>query len=344
MTDLGFFTRLGSPADKATAYREGLDLFRRAEAAGFSSAWVAQHHLPTPVIPDGALPSPLILLSHLAAQTDRIQLATAVTVLPLEDPVRLAEDVAVLDVLSGGRVQLGLGSGLEPDTFELFGERYEDKYAVYDRKLPTLLAALRGEPVGDPGHSLVPAAPDVADRRLWQGAHSRESAIRVGRSGLNLLLDANAPSGSRTPGEVQREWIDAYRAALPVGAETRIAVVRAIVPAENGDAGRLESVFPDIDERIARARSKAGLDPLPAGTGWEERLAIQNVLFDTIDGIVARLGEDAAVSAPQTTDLIVQFTPARLDADRSARAIDALAGALVGALVARPFGLSGTRA
>ncbi len=334
MPDLGFFTRLGSPADKATAYREGLELFRRAEAAGYSSAWVAQHHLPTPVLPAGALPSPWIFLSHLAAQTERIQLATAVTVLPLEDPIRLAEDVAVLDVLSDGRVQLGLGSGLEPDTFELFGARYADKYEEYDRRLPQLIAALRGEPVGEPAHALVPAAPDVADRRLWQGAHSRESAVRVGKAGLNLLLDANAPSGDRHPGDVQSEWIDAYREVLPRGADTRIAVVRAIVPTENGDAGRLQSLFPDIDERIARARQKQSLAPLPAGTGWEEKLATQNVLFDTIDGIVSRLREDAAVTSPQTTDLIVQFAPALVDVERSARAIDAVADAVSSALSA----------
>ena len=99
-----------------------------------------------------------MFLAHAAASTSRIRLGTGVVTLPLEDPVRVAEDAVVLDLLSGGRADLGLGSGGTPSSFVAFGERSEDRARVFDEKLDALVAALAGGALGDEANRLHPRA------------------------------------------------------------------------------------------------------------------------------------------------------------------------------------------
>src|SRR3981081_336618 len=115
---LGFFTYLGGSRDAAEVLAETIELFVAAAARGVDSVWVAQHPF-GPMV--GTLPSPLPFLAAVAARTRRIRLGTAIIILPLEHPVRLAEDAAVVDLLSGGRLELGLGSGTDPEVFGALG-------------------------------------------------------------------------------------------------------------------------------------------------------------------------------------------------------------------------------
>src|SRR2546421_13112075 len=108
---LGFFTYLGGSRHAGDVLAETIELFVTAERLGFDSVWVAQHHF-GPVL--GRLPSPLVFLASVAARTRWVRLGTAIVIVPLEHPVRLAEDAAGLDLLSGGRLELGVGSGTRP--------------------------------------------------------------------------------------------------------------------------------------------------------------------------------------------------------------------------------------
>ena len=101
---LGFFTRLLDLADPAERYRLATAQIIHAERCGFDSAWVAQHHFHED---EGGLPGPLVFLAQVAAQTSRIRLGTAIVTLPLELPIRVAEDAAVLELVSGGRLRIG---------------------------------------------------------------------------------------------------------------------------------------------------------------------------------------------------------------------------------------------
>jgi alkanesulfonate monooxygenase SsuD/methylene tetrahydromethanopterin reductase-like flavin-dependent oxidoreductase (luciferase family) len=87
-------------------------------------------------------PSPFPLLAAVAERTSRIRLGTAVVTLPLEDPPRVAEDAAVLDALSGGRLELGVGSGAGPDTFAAFGKRFDSRRKDNSAAIKVLTAAL----------------------------------------------------------------------------------------------------------------------------------------------------------------------------------------------------------
>src|SRR5215211_4020758 len=105
---LGFFTRLLDEATPAERYRLAAEQIRHAEGAGLDSAWIAQHHFHES---EGGLPAPFAFLGFVAAQTSRIRLGTGIVTLPLENPVRVAEDAAVTDLISGGRLEVGVGPG-----------------------------------------------------------------------------------------------------------------------------------------------------------------------------------------------------------------------------------------
>ena len=125
---LGFFTRLLDQGSAQTRYRLAAEQIRHAERLGFDSAWIAQHHFHEQ---EGGLPSPLVFLAHVAAQTDRIRLGTAIITLPMENPLRVAEDAAVLDLLTDGRLEVGFGSGGTPTSFLPFGLTSEQRGAVF---------------------------------------------------------------------------------------------------------------------------------------------------------------------------------------------------------------------
>src|SRR5881227_2019763 len=123
---IGLFTGQVPPGSDRTferEYREVLDLVRLAEALGFDSAWVSEHHGSS----DGYLPSLLPMLGAFAAATDRIKLGTGVVLAPFHDPLRLAEDVAVVDQLSVGRLILGLGLGWREEEFRMFGQQPRER-------------------------------------------------------------------------------------------------------------------------------------------------------------------------------------------------------------------------
>ncbi len=126
-------------------YRLATEQIVRAEALGFESAWVAQHHFDEA---EGGLPAPLVFLAQVAARTSRIRLGTGIITLPLENPLRVAEDAAVLDLLSGGRLEIGVGSGGTPSAFAAFGQQSSERSSILERHLRVRARRLGGKPLG----------------------------------------------------------------------------------------------------------------------------------------------------------------------------------------------------
>lgn len=232
MTTTAFFTRLLEDATPAQRYAFALEQIQTAERNGIGRAWVAQHHFRAA---EGGLPSPLVFLAHAAAHTSRIRLGTGIITLPLEDPVRVAEDATVADVLSGGRIDLGLGSGGTPSSFIPFGQQVADKTAVYDDKLDLLLDALSGADIGA-GNTLYPDAAELASR-VWQATFSAYGGTRAGHHGHGLLLSRTQPRRDLDPytplSTLQDPIIDAYLEALPAGSEPRITASRTVFVADD---------------------------------------------------------------------------------------------------------------
>ena len=169
---LGFFTRLLDDAPPEERYRLAAAQIVHAERAGLDSAWIAQHHFHER---EGGLPAPFAFLGFVAAQTSRIRLGTGIVTLPLENPVRVAEDAAVLDLLSSGRLELGVGTGGNPTAFAAFGLDSAKRAEIFADNLAIVRNALAGAPLPG-GNKLYPARPQLCER-IWQATFSVSGEI-----------------------------------------------------------------------------------------------------------------------------------------------------------------------
>ncbi len=111
------------PRSHAELYREAVERSETAERSGFDSVWLSEHHF----VDDGYMPSLLVLAAAIAQATQAVQIGTAVLLAPLHDPLRIAEDAATVDLLSGGRFILGLGAGWRNEEFEAFGVDQDER-------------------------------------------------------------------------------------------------------------------------------------------------------------------------------------------------------------------------
>ena len=124
------------PIEGGHFYRDALEEVMRAEELGFDSVWMEEHHSVT----DHYWPSPLPVLAGFATRTTRMRLGTDILVAPFYHPVRLAEDAAMLDVMSGGRFVLGIAIGYKPDEFALYGAALEKRGARFEEQLAVMKA------------------------------------------------------------------------------------------------------------------------------------------------------------------------------------------------------------
>src|SRR5712691_5484749 len=134
---------LQSPSAQSSQeiYARGIEMAQAAEALGFRNVWLAEHHFST----YGYLSRPTQLATYIAAKTTRLRVGTAVIVVPLHHPLVIAEEIATLDLLAGGRVDVGLGRGYQRYEFERFGLELETSRARWEQSIDILLKALSGE-------------------------------------------------------------------------------------------------------------------------------------------------------------------------------------------------------
>ncbi|WP_329241916.1 LLM class flavin-dependent oxidoreductase [Streptomyces sp. NBC_01478] len=323
---LGFLTHVqGRDADIARTYRNAQELFVVADELGFDVGWVAQHHVPL----GGGLSSPWTFLAHAAARTSRIRLGTAVTVLPLEDPVRLAEDIATVDTLSGGRVEFGAGSGSSEVEYAAFGKNVARKRELTSVNLDIVRQALGRREVGTAGFRIQPRPGDFNDR-VWQGVFSAQGAEYAARSGSHLLLNRAAYGFDAPTDEVQRPWVDAYLAAWNQPHAPRIGLSRFVFPAKDRRTA-LAAIGDDVHRAALRMAEHGAF---PEGLDQEEALRRFHSFYGHPEEIVAALGQERVL--PVATDLITQFNPAVSDHDAAVRALELIATDVAPALGWKP--------
>ncbi len=296
---LGFFTRVLDRADPAERYRLGIAQIVHAERCGFDSAWVAQHHFNEN---EGGLPAPMVFLSHAAARTSRIRLGTGIVTLPLDLPIRVAEDSAVLDFLSGGRLEVGVGPGGNFSSFKAFGLDSADRGTLFARHLDVLRDAWAGRTLLG-GDRLYPANPSLVGR-VWQASFGTEGARRAGAAGDGLMLSRTQPRTKEAPdaslADLQNPIIDAYLEALPPGCAPRILASRSVFVADNrADALR----FAETGLGHTRARLAASGHPAARGT-VADLIAAFDVHVGTASDVIDSLGADSSIE--RATDLAVQ--------------------------------------
>jgi alkanesulfonate monooxygenase SsuD/methylene tetrahydromethanopterin reductase-like flavin-dependent oxidoreductase (luciferase family) len=205
-------------------WAENLELAQVAERSGFASLHVPEHHGRS----DDHLPQPIVACAALAARTSTIRVGTTVALAPLRHPVHLAEEINVLDVLSGGRAILGLGLGNHEPEFAMFGLRVQDQVGRMNEALEILQRAWQDDTVTFTGEhftlDVVPVRPRPVQQphpELWIGTGSAAGARRAARVGAGLLLDP-LRTVSELMGLVQ-EYRDAW--ARP-GQDPKVVLMR----------------------------------------------------------------------------------------------------------------------
>ncbi|MGY2377807.1 LLM class flavin-dependent oxidoreductase [Pseudomonas sp. SDO524_S393] len=289
---LGFLSRVYSPGFAPQVYRDTLELFRVAEALGFDNGWVAQHHFASE---QGRLPAPLVLLAAVAQRTQRIRLGTGIIVLPQEAPLRLAEDAAVLDLLSNGRLELGLGAGFDPETFLAFGRDPDARHRDYEQHLRQLINVLGNAPLTDSGARLSPRASGL-NHRLWEATSRVEP---VAERGHGLIMAPNP----QLPAEAGVELVNRYRNAWTGdnGTPARVARVQALLPSPD-DATRR-----DIQTYVQRQQRIGILKPAQ-GDDFNATLQRLGVLHGSPQHIIEQLQQGPALTPHDHLILQVQTT------------------------------------
>ncbi|MFM0740192.1 LLM class flavin-dependent oxidoreductase [Paraburkholderia xenovorans] len=296
---LGFLTHVHGTGDARRVYADLETLFVAAEELGFDGGFIAQHHFRAEY---GRLPSPLVLLASVAQRTRHIELGTGIVTLPLEDPLRLAEDAAVLDALAGGRVQLGLGSGgANLDAFAAFGVPAESRQARFETALERLQHALSGAPLGStaegaPPLTLQPPAPGLRTR-LWHSHSTAPGARLAAHHGNGLLLGTAVHDPRTVQLPLANAYLDAWHSRAAANTNTgtstdapRIGVVRAVFPAADRRTA-LAELAPDVVRHI----------PWLAATGHtgvtepEQILRLLNVHHGHPEEVIASLRDDPAL-------------------------------------------------
>jgi alkanesulfonate monooxygenase SsuD/methylene tetrahydromethanopterin reductase-like flavin-dependent oxidoreductase (luciferase family) len=265
---LAFNARISFPTGQAgQALRDGIELFRVAEQLGYDTGWVYQRHF------DNYLASPMVFHAAVAQHTERIGLGTAIIGVRYEDPVLLAEAAGTADLLSGGRLQLGLGTG-QGGYDALFGQEPNDGREQSLTRLAAFLRGIRGETIGtiiDPA-GLLPAGTELSVRptsetlpdRVWYGGGSVASAERVGRLGLRLLLSTILSGRVDDYGAELARAITAYRAVHPGTTPRGVAVSHSVLPATSPELARVYAAY-DEERRTqgpAASRPRGALAPV----------------------------------------------------------------------------------
>ncbi|GAA4168239.1 LLM class flavin-dependent oxidoreductase [Gryllotalpicola koreensis] len=318
---LGFLTiGLFDPAHPRGGHETTLQLIELGERLGFDSAWVRQRHL------QFGISSPAAVLAAATQRTSRIALGTAVIPLGAENPLRLAEDLATVDVLSGGRLNPGFSTGT-PMHFDDYKEAlYPGTWSDEDLSYARLLrfrGFVRGDQVSDfsgregieeYSERVEPHAAGLADR-LWYGAGSTRSARWAGASGFHLLTSSVVQSegGVTSFAEVQRAQIDAYREEL--GGAGRVSQGLVVIPTDSATPRQVERYRAYVAGRAGRV----GVPQGPRG------MLFAADLVGTSAEIASRLQEDVAF---QAVDEVAFALPFSFEHDDYVQLLTDIAGAL----------------
>lgn len=250
----------------ATRYEETLRQIELAETLGFDAAWLAELHFAANY---GVMPSPFLIAAAAAQRTSRIAIGTAVSLLPLHDPIRLAEETAMLDQLSRGRLRLGVGRGSIPQHFAGFGLDVQERSSRFSETLAVMRQAWGPDPVRHAGAhfhydgvSVVPKPLQQPHPPLLMAANSDESVESA------IALDVPVMMATLTAAPAQIEARSArYRAARPDAPARDIALLVPVHVAESNALARRDAEASHLSyyREVARV-IQAGLSGNPEGS------------------------------------------------------------------------------
>jgi alkanesulfonate monooxygenase SsuD/methylene tetrahydromethanopterin reductase-like flavin-dependent oxidoreductase (luciferase family) len=334
-----------------TVLRETIEIACAAEALDFDSVWIAEHHFANLSLS----PSPLLTLSHLAARTSRIRLGTGVLVLPLYQPMRLAEEIAYVDVVSGGRLEIGIGSGSQVHESRAFETRIEDANQRFNEVLDVLEMAFdRGEVDHHGRHFEIPHTPMSVQPMqrphppFYIAGLSGDATVtrRIARRGYTAFCSLFGPPDGE-PARKRAQYAQGYVDEGLDPASLRFAAQRLVYvtddPADARDAAEqalytiravstVKGPDAEFDGPIIRAR------PLPQEPDLETFL--DRMMIGSAAKVTEMIAADIEHLAPVHFNCFMQF--GAIDGQRTIRSMERfmreVAPALNGARAGAPLG------
>jgi probable F420-dependent oxidoreductase len=274
--------------DYARFYAECLEEIEEGERLGFTGVWLSEHHF----VDDGYLPSPLVMAAAIAARTTTMRIGTNVMLLPMHHPLRVAEDAAVVDLLSGGRFTLGVGLGYVQHEFEALGFNRKYRPSLFEEGVEVIRQAWEEGRIGYEGKRWrfedLPFEPRPSGKLpIYIGAYAEPAIDRAARMADGFLASTGGGAFAETYRKVQKALARNGRA------EEDFPFVASGVVYVHEEAGRArEIVAPAISYQRSRYaewgtdREKPGPELLrPEDLPWER------YLVGTPDDVAERLAE-----------------------------------------------------
>ncbi|ONI77992.1 hypothetical protein ALI144C_31865 [Actinosynnema sp. ALI-1.44] len=266
---LQFFSWPGRRRSIPEVYRRAFERIDIMESSGgYEAVWLAEHHFTS----HSVSPSVSMMGTHIAARTERLRIGTAVTLAPMYHPLRLAEEIALLDVLSDGRVNWGAGRGNDPQEFGVFGLDLPSSYARFRENVDIVLRAWQTDRLSYQGefHSFdnVEVLPKPVQRPhppVWLAASSLDAIEWSAKAGHSILMD---PHSSHADIGVKYA---AYRRGLRAAghsADDRVTPMARLVAVAPTDAEAIEVAAQGAEWTVSSMR-----DPRRRGLSKKIRLA-----------------------------------------------------------------------
>ena len=292
-----------------------------ADQLGFDHIWFTEHHF----LEDGYLPAFQPLAGAIAARTKQIRISNDIALLPLYHPIRLAEELAVLDQISNGRMEFGIGMGYVPKEFDAFGVPLRNRVSMTDEAIEILRLAWGEEPFSFSGKRYNLSDIDVHPKPvqpggppLWIAAMKEPGALRAARFGTNLL-----PQGRRE--EVLDPWRDAITAKGEDPDNYRVGIIRSVYVTDDR-----EKDWPKIREaeRFRMGVYGSFMAETPDDYGWGSSDGIpQNVIVGDADQVTQELS--AFIDMYGITDIATSGLPPGIEPEFMAANLERLASEVI---------------
>lgn len=286
---LHFFEHAAGGRSEHQIVREQLDCMRAAEDMGFDSLWAPEHHSTE----YGFSASPMVTLAAIASVTKRIRLGSGVVVLPFNDPIRVAEEGAMVDLMSDGRLELGVGRGFQPIEYHGYGLDQSKSREIFDEALEVIVRAWTEDPMSFQGTYFDIPAQSVRPRPLqkphppiWIAAIGDTTFALAGKQGFNLLCSLVYGFKSDHLTRLLGEYREALRDNGHNPAEREIGALCMVYCAESTEQARREFGGPVLwyYRNIANYVAPPGIqEPVKSYEGYRDiRYAARTVQWDEL--------------------------------------------------------------
>lgn len=292
-----------------------------ADELGFDHVWFTEHHF----LEDGYLPAFQPLAGAIAARTKQIRISNDIALLPLYHPIRLAEELAVLDQISNGRMEFGIGMGYVPKEFDAFGVPLRNRVSMTDEAIEILRLAwgegpfsFRGKRYNLSNIDVHPKPVQPGGPPLWIAAMKEPGALRAARFGTNLL-----PQGRRE--EVLDPWRDAVNAKGEDPDDYRVGIIRSVYVTEDR-----ERDWPKIREaeRFRMGVYGSFMAETPDEYGWGSSDGIpQNVIVGDATQVTQEISE--FINTYGITDIATSGLPPGIEPEFMAANLERLASEVI---------------